>query len=118
MRKIHFPYERRLLFFALGASVTFAGSYDPKPFAEMRWCSIGPFRGGRTRACAGVPGQPNVFYIGALNGGRLENHRLWSDMASDLRRSADRLDRHDRSSALGWDFGALRRGRPRQPAGE
>ena len=38
-------------------------------FQEMRWRMIGPFRGGRTRAVAGVPGQPNVFYIGHVNGG-------------------------------------------------
>ena len=30
---------------------------------------IGPTRGGRTRASAGVPGQPNVFYVGQVNGG-------------------------------------------------
>jgi photosystem II stability/assembly factor-like uncharacterized protein len=30
---------------------------------------IGPFRGGRTKAATGVPGQPNLFYIGAVNGG-------------------------------------------------
>jgi len=30
---------------------------------------IGPFRGGRTRAAAGVSSQPNVFYIGQVNGG-------------------------------------------------
>jgi len=30
---------------------------------------IGPFRGGRTRAAAGVPGQPNLFYMGQVNGG-------------------------------------------------
>ena len=30
---------------------------------------IGPFRGGRTRAAAGVPSQPNVFYMGQVNGG-------------------------------------------------
>jgi photosystem II stability/assembly factor-like uncharacterized protein len=30
---------------------------------------IGPFRGGRTRAVAGVPGQPSIFYIGQVNGG-------------------------------------------------
>jgi photosystem II stability/assembly factor-like uncharacterized protein len=46
-----------------------ADSYDAKLFAEMRWRSVGPHRGGRTRACAGVPSQPNVFYIGAVNGG-------------------------------------------------
>jgi photosystem II stability/assembly factor-like uncharacterized protein len=30
---------------------------------------IGPHRGGRTHAVAGVPGQPSVFYVGAVNGG-------------------------------------------------
>jgi photosystem II stability/assembly factor-like uncharacterized protein len=35
----------------------------------MRWRMIGPLRGGRTRAVAGVPNQPNVFYIGVVNGG-------------------------------------------------
>ena len=30
---------------------------------------IGPFRGGRTRAACGVPTQPNVFYMGQVNGG-------------------------------------------------
>lgn len=40
-----------------------------KMFQELRWREIGPLRGGRTRAVAGVPSQPNVFYIGAVNGG-------------------------------------------------
>ncbi|MGA2218372.1 MAG: glycoside hydrolase [Terracidiphilus sp.] len=35
----------------------------------MHWRMIGPFRGGRTRAATGVPGQPNVFYIGQGDGG-------------------------------------------------
>jgi photosystem II stability/assembly factor-like uncharacterized protein len=35
----------------------------------MSWRSIGPYRGGRTRALAGDPSQPNIFYIGAVNGG-------------------------------------------------
>jgi photosystem II stability/assembly factor-like uncharacterized protein len=43
--------------------------FDPSLFAEMRWRCIGPFRGGRTVGAAGVPGQPNVFYIGVNNGG-------------------------------------------------
>ena len=38
-------------------------------FAELQWRHIGPFRGGRTKSATGVPGQPNVFYIGAVNGG-------------------------------------------------
>jgi photosystem II stability/assembly factor-like uncharacterized protein len=36
---------------------------------DMRWRMIGPFRGGRTRAAAGVPDQPNVFYVGQVDGG-------------------------------------------------
>lgn len=38
-------------------------------FHEMHWRCIGPFRGGRTRAVAGVPNQPNVFYMAQVNGG-------------------------------------------------
>src|SRR5471032_2785089 len=41
----------------------------PDLFNELHWRNIGPFRGGRTRAAAGVPGQPNVFYMGQVNGG-------------------------------------------------
>ncbi|MDQ2980679.1 MAG: glycoside hydrolase, partial [Acidobacteriota bacterium] len=35
----------------------------------MRWRCIGPFRGGRTVAAAGIPGEPNVFFVGVNNGG-------------------------------------------------
>jgi len=38
-------------------------------FREMRWRDIGPTRGGRARALAGVPSQPNTFYAGFDNGG-------------------------------------------------
>src|SRR5438270_1336154 len=35
----------------------------------MKWRMVGPHRGGRTVGAVGVPGQPNVFYIGVNNGG-------------------------------------------------
>jgi photosystem II stability/assembly factor-like uncharacterized protein len=38
-------------------------------FREFHWRMIGPYRGGRTVGVAGIPGQPNVFYIGVNNGG-------------------------------------------------
>ena len=44
-------------------------TFDQKFFGEMRWRCIGPFRGGRTVAVSGVPHQPNVFYMAAVNGG-------------------------------------------------
>jgi photosystem II stability/assembly factor-like uncharacterized protein len=40
-----------------------------KLYESLRWRMIGPFRGGRTVGATGVPGQPNVFYIGVNNGG-------------------------------------------------
>jgi photosystem II stability/assembly factor-like uncharacterized protein len=46
-----------------------AQEYDQKFFSEMRWRCIGPFRGGRTVAITGVPHEPNVYYIAAVNGG-------------------------------------------------
>ena len=38
-------------------------------FSEMRWRSIGPHRGGRTRSAAGHPSHPYTFFIGVCNGG-------------------------------------------------
>jgi photosystem II stability/assembly factor-like uncharacterized protein len=46
-----------------------AQQYPQSTYQEMRWRMIGPTRGGRTRAACGVPSQPNVFYMGQVNGG-------------------------------------------------
>src|ERR1700687_3832200 len=53
----------------LSGSSGSAQGFDQKLFSEMRWRCIGPFRGGRTVAISGVPRQPNVFYMAAVNGG-------------------------------------------------
>jgi photosystem II stability/assembly factor-like uncharacterized protein len=50
-------------------------------YQEMRWRMIGPTRGGRTRAACGVPSQPSVFYMGAVNGGVWKSNdygRTWN----------------------------------------
>ncbi len=46
-----------------------AVAQEPSGFGELRWRMVGPFRGGRTVAASGVPGQPHTFYIGVNNGG-------------------------------------------------
>jgi photosystem II stability/assembly factor-like uncharacterized protein len=46
-----------------------AKQLDAKLFQELRWRLIGPSRGGRTLAVAGVRGQPEVFYFGSVGGG-------------------------------------------------
>jgi photosystem II stability/assembly factor-like uncharacterized protein len=46
-----------------------AQQYDRSLYQELHWRMIGPFRGGRTVAISGVPGQPNIFYMAPNNGG-------------------------------------------------
>ncbi|HEX8191225.1 MAG TPA: hypothetical protein VF586_22885, partial [Pyrinomonadaceae bacterium] len=55
-----------IIFAALAAS---AQQFDGRLYQSMRWRMIGPFRGGRTVGATGVPGRPNVFYVGVNNGG-------------------------------------------------
>ncbi|HET9389558.1 MAG TPA: hypothetical protein VFO44_07920 [Steroidobacteraceae bacterium] len=47
----------------------------------LQWRAIGPFRGGRVLAVTGVPGQPDHFYFGSVNGGVWETvnaGRTWT----------------------------------------
>src|SRR5216117_2229339 len=63
-----------------------AESYDPGLLRELRWRMIGPHRGGRTKAAAGIPDRPNVFYVGAVNGGvwKTEDYgRTWLPILDD-----------------------------------
>ena len=65
-------FSRLAFFFVLlisWAGFTQAQQYPESTYQELHWRMIGPFRGGRTRAVAGVPTQPNIFYIGQVNGG-------------------------------------------------
>ncbi|MEK6322781.1 MAG: glycosyl hydrolase [Acidobacteriota bacterium] len=43
--------------------------YEQSLLKGLQWRSIGPFRGGRSTAVAGVTSQQNVFYFGATGGG-------------------------------------------------
>jgi len=58
-----------LILFSFLVETTAAQQIPESTYQDLHWRMIGPFRGGRTRAVAGVPTQPNVFYIGAVNGG-------------------------------------------------
>ena len=64
------PFATRL-FLAAAFAVTLPAlvAQNLQTMPEMHWRMIGPFRGGRTRAVAGVPDQPNVLYIGQVDGG-------------------------------------------------
>ena len=64
---------------ALGHGVLSA-PVSPDLYSDLRWRMIGPFRGGRVAAATGVPGRPNEFYFGAVNGGvwkTIDGGRVW-----------------------------------------
>ncbi len=48
---------------------TLAQTIPTSLYDGMRWRLVGPFRGGRAEAAAGVPNNPNVYYFGAVAGG-------------------------------------------------
>jgi photosystem II stability/assembly factor-like uncharacterized protein len=64
----HFRAVTLFLLLALGNS-PIAQSVSPELFNGLKWRLIGPFRGGRVVAVAGVPGDSTTFYFGGVNGG-------------------------------------------------
>ena len=70
MNRLSRIFRFALVVLASSASHPAAAQQIPEStYQEMRWRMIGPTRGGRTRAACGVPSEPNVFYVGAVNGG-------------------------------------------------
>jgi len=57
-----------LAFLSLTLSLA-AQTYDQKLFGGMRWRNVGPFRGGRVLTVAGIPGDPETYFFGAVAGG-------------------------------------------------
>lgn len=65
---------------ANAAAAANPASVDASYFSGLHWRMIGPFRGGRALAVTGVPGQPERFYFGSVDGGVWESYnagRTW-----------------------------------------
>lgn len=68
------PMRRLLGIIAIAAAPALAFAQTPGGFSSALWSGmhyrlIGPFRGGRVTAVAGVPSQPNTYYFGSTGGG-------------------------------------------------
>ena len=79
-------YSRALPGIVLGLTLIGSLAEAAVDFGDLHWRSIGPHRGGRVLAVAGVPGQPQHFYFGAVNGGvweTLDAGRTWQPIFDD-----------------------------------
>jgi photosystem II stability/assembly factor-like uncharacterized protein len=62
--------HRQILLFLFVVAVSAVAQTVPSELLNgLKWRLIGPFRGGRVVAVAGVPGDSTTFYFGAVNGG-------------------------------------------------
>ncbi|MGH8291330.1 MAG: VPS10 domain-containing protein [Steroidobacteraceae bacterium] len=68
-------YRLLVAFAAAAAALACPGIADAGPatartaLAKLAWRSVGPYFGGRVVAVAGVPQNPDLFYMGAVDGG-------------------------------------------------
>ncbi|MDE3210029.1 MAG: hypothetical protein KGM46_04750, partial [Pseudomonadota bacterium] len=58
-----------LALLGLAGSAAAATPNPPPLAAKMSWRNVGPWIGGRVVAVTGVPGQRDLFYMGAVDGG-------------------------------------------------
>ncbi|HUJ15568.1 MAG TPA: glycosyl hydrolase, partial [Thermoanaerobaculia bacterium] len=62
--------------------------------SKLEWRGVGPFIGGRVVAVAGVPDQPNHFYMGAVDGGIWESTSYgvkWKNISDGWPSSSDSI---------------------------
>ena len=65
-----------------------APRYDESLLRAMQFRLVGPFRGGRSTAVAGVPGQQRTFYMGTTGGGvwkTLDGGATWRNVSDKQR---------------------------------
>ena len=86
----HARLPTRIAGLALALCTTLSAALPPAGplpgLDALRWRLIGPFRGGRVLAVAGVPGEREHFYFGSVNGGVWESRdagRTWQPRFDD-----------------------------------
>ncbi len=69
---------------SLTAPASAENTASQKLMSKLEWRNIGPYIGGRVVAVAGVPDQPNLFYMGSVQGGvwKSENYgNSWENIS-------------------------------------
>ena len=62
-----------LLCLIFASTVSYSAEIDRSEFPDnlkaMEWREVGPYRGGRSAAVAGIPNDRNTYYFGSTGGG-------------------------------------------------
>lgn len=84
------PASTRVLVFFVVGLLCAAASADidkdsfPPEIRALEWREIGPYRGGRSAAVAGIPSQRDTYYFGATGGGvwkTLDGGKSWANVS-------------------------------------
>jgi hypothetical protein len=71
----------------LPSAVSAEEMVDGSLLSTMEWRFVGPFRGGRVTTVAGVPDNPQLYYMGATGGGQHLGPRELRPLRFDARLS-------------------------------
>ena len=82
--------KRKLLVLVILAAVAapVAAADDDSLFNSLSYRLVGPYRGGRVTAVAGVPGDPMIYYMGSTGGGvwkTTDAGKTWRNMSDAMR---------------------------------
>lgn len=69
---------------AWDSNIMIAQESSKDVISSLKWRELGPFRGGRSCAVTGVPGQPNLYYFGSTGGGiwkTTDGGRQWENIS-------------------------------------
>jgi len=75
-----------LVFSQVFIELNAASGADTSSLQGLEWRMVGPYRGGRVTTVTGVPGKPNLYYMGATGGGvwKTENAgTTWQNISDD-----------------------------------
>ena len=73
-----------LFIFGIQSEIVYSQSQKEPYYDALAYRLLGPFRGGRSAAVAGVPNKPNLFYFGATGGGvweTVDGGRKWENIS-------------------------------------
>jgi photosystem II stability/assembly factor-like uncharacterized protein len=73
-----------LILLTLSSPAAAASATASDRLEGVEWRTVGPYRGGRVTAVTGVPGKPNLYFMGATGGGvwKTENAgRTWENLS-------------------------------------